>query len=71
MNHLPDLDHGATGNGCVLRPISPTSAEAIEPTSGKMPGNCPQACTPVGLIYAAITISELPEARDEKVRAWV
>lgn len=45
-------------------------SEDIEPASGAMLGNYPQAYTHVGLIHAAMTISELLEARDGKVRAW-
>jgi len=45
-------------------------SEDIEPVSGRLLGNFPQAYTHVGLIHAAISISELLEARDGKVRAW-
>ncbi|MBK8094654.1 MAG: glycoside hydrolase family 15 protein [Verrucomicrobiaceae bacterium] len=45
-------------------------SEDIEPADGTMLGNFPQAYTHVGLIHAAMTISELLEARDGKVRAW-
>jgi GH15 family glucan-1,4-alpha-glucosidase len=45
-------------------------SEDIEPTSGALLGNFPQAYTHVGLIHAAITIGELLEARDGRVRAW-
>lgn len=45
-------------------------SEDIDPDSGRLLGNFPQAYTHVGLINAAITISELLEARDGKVRAW-
>lgn len=45
-------------------------SEDIEPGTGRLLGNFPQAYTHVGLIHAAITISELMEARDGKVRAW-
>ncbi len=45
-------------------------SEDIEPSTGAMLGNFPQAYTHVGLIHAAMTISELLEARDGKVRAW-
>jgi hypothetical protein len=64
----PPLDHGMIGNGRVLALVSPTSA--VEPSTGVMPGNYPQAYTHVGQIHAAMTIYELLEARDGKVRAW-
>lgn len=45
-------------------------SEDVDPSTGRLLGNFPQAYTHVGLINAAITISELIEARDGKVRAW-
>jgi GH15 family glucan-1,4-alpha-glucosidase len=45
-------------------------SEDIEPNTGALLGNFPQAYTHVGLIHAAMTISELLEARDGKARAW-
>jgi alpha,alpha-trehalase len=45
-------------------------SEDIDPKTGMLLGNYPQAYTHVGLIHAAITISELLDARDGKVRAW-
>jgi GH15 family glucan-1,4-alpha-glucosidase len=45
-------------------------SEDIEPTSGRLLGNFPQAYTHVGLVHAAMTIGELLEAREGRVRAW-
>jgi GH15 family glucan-1,4-alpha-glucosidase len=46
-------------------------SEDIDPATGTLLGNFPQAYTQVGLIHAAITLGELLEARDGRVRAWV
>jgi GH15 family glucan-1,4-alpha-glucosidase len=45
-------------------------SEDIDPRSGMLLGNFPQAYTHVGLINTAVTISELLEARDARFRAW-
>jgi len=45
-------------------------SEDVEPNTGVLLGNFPQAYTHVGLIHAAMTIGELLEARDGRARAW-
>jgi len=45
-------------------------SEDIEPKTGQLLGNFPQAYTHVGIIHAAITIGEILDARHGTFRAW-
>ena len=66
------LDDAATLFERLLGYANPVGlfSEDIDPATGVLLGNFPQAYTHVGLIHAAMTIGELLEARDGRVRAW-
>lgn len=67
-----DLDSKAPGDRVVAHayPLGLFS-EDIEPQTGRLLGNVPQACTQVGLILAARTIGARLDVRDGRVRAWI
>jgi GH15 family glucan-1,4-alpha-glucosidase len=46
-------------------------SEDVDPATGQLLGNFPQAYTHVGLVHAACTISEILEVREGRTRAWV
>ena len=53
-----------------ITPQGIVRTEDIEPKTGRLLGNFPQAYTHVGLIHTAVTLGELIEARDGRFRAW-
>ena len=57
----------------VVRHANPLGlfSEDIDPESGELLGNFPQAYTHVGLVHAAMTIGALMDVREGRVRAWV
>ncbi len=69
---MGDLDKAVAVFNRLLGQANPVGlfSEDIDPATGRLLGNFPQAYTHVGLIHAAITIGELVEARDGKFRAW-
>jgi GH15 family glucan-1,4-alpha-glucosidase len=66
------LDDAVTVFERVVRYANPLGlfSEDIDPETGELLGNFPQAYTHVGLIHAAMTIGALLDARDGRVRAW-
>jgi GH15 family glucan-1,4-alpha-glucosidase len=67
-----DLDRAVQVFEHIARHANPAGlfSEDIDPSTRALLGNFPQAYTHVGLIHAAMTISELLEARDGRARAW-
>ena len=66
------LDEAAAlveGQLAAANPVGLVSGD-VEPATGRLLGNFPQAYTHVGLIHAAMTIGELMDAREGRVRAW-
>jgi GH15 family glucan-1,4-alpha-glucosidase len=66
------LDHAIEVFERITRHANPVGlfSEDIDPDTGALLGNFPQAYTHVGLIHAAMTIGELLEARNGTARAW-
>ena len=69
---IGELDDAAALFAKLLTYANPLGlySEGIDPASGRLLGNFPQAYSHVGLIHAGITIGELLEARDSRFRAW-
>jgi len=69
---IGELDHAAEIFQRLLSHANPLGlfSEDIDPETGRLLGNFPQAYTHVGLIHAAITLGELLDARSTKFRAW-
>lgn len=69
---IGDLDAATAVFRRLLRYANPLGlySEGIDPASGRLLGNFPQAYSHVGLIHAAITIGEMTDARDRRFRAW-
>ncbi len=69
---MGELDESVALFQRLLKSANPVGlfSEDVDPKSGRLLGNFPQAYTHVGLIHAAMTIGELLEARDGRVRAW-
>jgi GH15 family glucan-1,4-alpha-glucosidase len=67
------LEEAVTAFDHVVRHANPLGlfSEDVEPDTGRLLGNFPQAYTHVGLVHAAMTIGALLDARDGRVRAWV
>ena len=69
---MGELEEAATVFERVAAYANPVGlfSEDIDPATGALLGNFPQAYTHVGLIHAAMTIGEMLEALDGRVRAW-
>jgi GH15 family glucan-1,4-alpha-glucosidase len=66
------LDDAVTVFERLMRYANPVGlfSEDIDPSTGALLGNFPQAYTHVGLINAAMTIGDLIESRDGRIGAW-
>lgn len=69
---MGELDEAIELFGRMKRYANPLGlySEDVDPSTGELIGNFPQAYTHVGLIHTAMTIGELLEAREGRVRAW-
>lgn len=69
---MGELDEAIELFGRMKRYANPLGlySEDVDPSTGELLGNFPQAYTHVGLIHCAMTIGELLESREGRARAW-
>lgn len=69
---MGELDEAIELFGRMKRYANPLGlySEDVDPSTGELLGNFPQAYTHVGLIHTAMTIGELLEVREGRARAW-
>jgi GH15 family glucan-1,4-alpha-glucosidase len=69
---MGELDRSAEVFRSVAAHANPVGlfSEDVDPRTGALLGNFPQAYTHVGLIHAAMTIGELLDVREGRARAW-
>jgi len=72
LAHMGRLDDAVALFERLARFANPAGlfSEDVDPASGALLGNFPQAYTHVGLVNAATTIGDLLAARDGRARAW-
>jgi GH15 family glucan-1,4-alpha-glucosidase len=69
---MGELDDSIAVFNRVLQHANPVGlfSEDVDPRTGDLLGNFPQAYTHVGLIHAAMTIGKLLDVREGRARAW-